>query len=84
MSLISVKQSLLEDETFDKHRKEYILKIIAQLGFSRVFLETGIKLTSNFLKANLINEVLIFSSSRKLGTNGSNSFKKKICICDCR
>ena len=70
-----IKIPLNHDNNFDL---KYILKIIAQLGFSRVFLETGIKLTSNFLKANLINEVLIFSSSRKLGTNGSNSFKKKI------
>ena len=31
MSLISVKQNLLEDKTFDKHRKEYILKIIDYL-----------------------------------------------------
>ena len=72
-----IKIPLNHDNNFDL---KYILKIIAQLGFSRVFLETGIKLTSNFLKANLINEVLIFSSSRKLGTNGSNSFKKKISL----
>ena len=45
------------------------------LGFSRIFLETGIKLASNFLKENLVNELKIFVSNDKLKNKGEGSFK---------
>ena len=45
------------------------------LGFSRIFLETGIKLTSSFFKKKLINDFKIFISDEKLKKNGSGNIK---------
>ena len=47
-----------------------------KLGFSRIFLETGIKLTTNFLKENLVNDLKIFISNKNLNKNGEGSIKK--------
>ena len=47
-----------------------------QLGFSRIFLESGIKLSSNFLKKNLVNDLKIFISNKKLNKHGEGSIKK--------
>ena len=52
-----------------------ILIKIKKLGFSRVFLETGITLTASFLKKNLIDDFKIFVSNKKLNKNGSKNFK---------
>ena len=56
-----------------------------KLKFYRIFLESGIKLTSSFLKENLVNDLKLFISNKKLGTKGhratngylNNFFKKK-------
>ena len=53
-----------------------ILKKIKKLGFSRVFVECGINLITNFLYNNLIDVMHIFVSKRNLGKNGKLSFKK--------
>jgi len=53
-----------------------ILKKIKRLGFSRIFLETGIKLNHSFLKENLINEFHIFFSNKMLKKRGKNNIKK--------
>ncbi len=55
-----------------------ILIKIKSLGYSRVFLESGLNLTTNFLDKNLINEFKLFKSNKKLGINGSNNFHKNI------
>ena len=47
-----------------------------QLGFSRIFLESGIKLSSSFLKQNLVNDLKIFISNKKLNKFGEGSIKK--------
>jgi len=47
-----------------------------ELGFSRIFLESGIKLVNSFLKQNLINEFKIFISNKRLKKNGAASIKK--------
>jgi len=48
---------------------------VKELGFSRVFLESGIKLTSNFLSNNLVNNFVVFTSNNNLKKNGRYSFK---------
>ena len=48
---------------------------IGKLGFSRIFVEAGAKLSTNFLNNNLVNCLNIFVSSKKLRKNGSYSFK---------
>ena len=55
---------------------EEILLRIKLLGFSRIFLESGISLIGNFLKEALVSNLYIFESSRKLGKNGSKSMKR--------
>ena len=48
------------------------------LGFSRIFLESGLNLTTNFLNKGLVDDFQLFISSKNLGKNGSNSFKKNM------
>ena len=47
-----------------------------ELGFSRILIETGIKLTTNFLKKNLIDDFRLFISNENIGKNGSGNIKK--------
>ena len=49
---------------------------IKKLGFSRIFLETGIKLTTSFLEAGLVDDLILFVSNKRLGNNGSSNMKK--------
>ena len=50
------------------------------LGYSRIFLESGVNLCNSFLTHNLINELKVFISSKKINKSGSfkitNSIKK--------
>ena len=54
------------------------LKKLSSLGFSRIFLESGLKLTTNFLNENLVNDLKIFISNNKLKKNGDGNLKKYI------
>lgn len=47
---------------------------IKLLGYSRVFLESGLNLTRNFLDHELINDFSLFISKNTLGSRGSNKF----------
>ena len=53
-----------------------ILYQIKKLGFSRILIESGLNMTSKFLKQELIDDFYIFISGKKLGINGNNSFLK--------
>ena len=55
--------------------KESLIKA-KKLGFSRIFVETGTKLTTNFLNKKLIDDFKLFISSKSLGKNGNGSVKK--------
>ena len=46
-----------------------------KLGFYRIFIETGIKLTTSFFNMKLIDDFKLFISSKKLGKNGQESMK---------
>ena len=67
------KTPLNFDGDFDL--KKVLIKV-RKLGFSRIFLETGIKLAGNFLKENLVNDFKIFISSNMLNKNGNGNIKK--------
>ena len=54
--------------------KEVLFKL-SKLGFSRIFLECGIKLSHSFLKENLINDLKIFISDKRLNKNGKGNIK---------
>ena len=51
---------------------------IRQIGYSRVFLECGVKVTHQFLINNLVDDFKLFISNNKLGKNGKNNFKKHL------
>ena len=70
-----VKTSLKEDGSLDIKK---ILFKIKKFGFSRIFLESGIKLTTFFLRENLVDDFHLYISGKKLGINGSNNFIKFI------
>ena len=55
---------------------ENILIKIKVLGFSRIFLESGIKLITNFLNKDLVDDLKLFVSDKNLGGNGSGSIRK--------
>lgn len=45
------------------------------LGFSRIFIESGLKLTKNFLKERLVDDFKIFISDKKLKNKGGGNIK---------
>jgi len=49
-----------------------------QLGFSRIFLESGLKLNRSFLIENLIDDFIIFKSDRNLGKYGEANIKNDL------
>jgi len=63
------------NETGNLDLKEVLFKT-KKLGFSRVFLESGIRLSTNFLNENLVNELKIFISNQKLSKNGRGNIGK--------
>ena len=70
-----VKTPLSDNENFDL---ENILMKVKLLGFSRIFLESGLNLTTNFLNKDLVNDFQLFISGKNLGMDGNNSFKKNM------
>ena len=49
-----------------------------QLGFYRIFLESGKSLTISFLHKNLVDDLKLFISNKNLGKNGMSSVKKNL------
>ncbi len=52
------------------------LRKAKRLGFSRIFLESGLKLATSFLRKNLVDDFKLFISNNNLGKNGNSSIKK--------
>tara|TARA_Y100000590_G_C15562160_1_gene955209 strand:+ start:20 stop:1123 length:1104 start_codon:yes stop_codon:yes gene_type:complete len=67
------KVSLDKDKNMDLKKALILAK---RLGFYRIFLETGLKLTTVFLKNNLVDDLKLFISDKKLGSRGKGSFKR--------
>ena len=70
-----IKVPLSDDGNFDL---ENILMKIKLLGFSRIFLESGLNLTTSFLNKNLVDNFYLFISNKNLDKNGDNSFKENM------
>ena len=47
-----------------------------ELGYSRIFLESGIKLITNFLNKKLVDDFKLFISDKNLKRNGSGNIRK--------
>ena len=56
------------------------LKKAHLMGFSRIFLETGLELTEGFFNKNLINDFKLFISNNKLNNNGLHNAKKSLSL----
>ena len=72
-----IKISCNQSDNFDLTE---VLKKIKLMGFSRIFLESGIKLTEAFLANFLVDDFHLFIAEKNIGQNGKNSFKKNIKI----
>ena len=72
-----IRLKLNNKKEFDLHD---VLKQIKNMGFSRIFLESGINLMTIFLKKKLINNFELFISSKKIGKAGFNNFKKSMTV----
>ena len=70
-----VKTPLNNGENFDLRN---ILIKVKLLGFSRIFLESGLNLTTSFLKQDLVNDFQLFISNKNLGNYGKNSFENSM------
>ena len=62
-----------------KNKDDFYLlyKEIYKLGYSRLFIESGLTFLNNLIKKKLINELYIFKSCNKLGKNGKNNISPK-------
>mgnify|MGYP001337151069 CR=1 FL=1 len=49
-----------------------------ELGFYRIFLESGMELVISFLRKNLVDDLNLFISNKNLGKNGNNNIKKQL------
>ena len=67
-----IKVSLTENKNFNLKK---ILLLVKNLGYSRILLESGITLTSNFLKENLVDDFKIFISEKRIKSNGLLNFR---------
>ena len=70
-----IRTPLYNDGNFDLKN---ILTKVKLLGFSRIFLESGLNLTTNFLNENLVDNFQLFISDKKLRTDGNKSFRKNM------
>ncbi len=59
--------------------REVLIKA-KKLSFYRIFLESGMRLTSNFLYKNLVDDLNLFISNKNLGKNGKCNIKKYLKI----
>ena len=51
---------------------------IKKLGFSRIFLESGVKLIKSFLKKNLVDDLKLFISNKSINSAGKGNIKKDL------
>ena len=70
-----LKISLDIDNNLDLH--ETLIKA-KELGYYRIFLESGKKMTTSFLYKNLIDDFNLFVSDKNLVKNGENNIKEQL------
>jgi len=70
-----IKIKITNGKTFDL--REILIKL-RSLGYSRILLEAGLNLTTNFLRTGLVDEIRIFKTNKNLGINGKDNFKKNM------
>lgn len=60
-----------------KSEIKYLYKKIYKMGYSRIFIESGLVFLNTLIKNKLINDLYIFKSRKKLGKNGKNNHSSK-------
>ena len=70
-----VKLNLNSENNFDL--KEILLKV-RNFGYSRIFVEAGKNLIFEFIKNNLVNDLKLFISNKKIGKYGNNNIKTEL------
>ena len=73
-----IKLFRLPVDTDDNLDLREVLIKAKELGFYRIFLESGIILASNFLYKNLVDDLSLFISNKNLGKNGKCNIKKHL------
>jgi len=73
MNVKLIRASLNSNGTFNL--KNILLKT-KKLGFSRILLESGLKLSNNFFKQRLVDDFYLFISSKKIKSSGKNKISK--------
>ena len=73
-----IKLFRLPVDTDDNLDLQEVLIKAKELGFYRIFLESGIILASNFLYKNLVDDLNLFISNKNLGKNGKCNIKKHL------
>jgi len=78
----ALKKMKVKLEKIPLHNNKLNLSLVLikakRLGYSRIFLESGLILTNAFLKEKLVDEFKLFVSDNKIGVTGKKSAKKLI------
>ena len=61
------------DKLEDKNDFKSLYKKIYKMGYTRMLIETGLTFLNNLIKINMINELYIFKSDKKIGKSGKNN-----------
>ncbi len=65
----------------DKNKNLNLFEVLTKakkLGYYRILLESGMRLTSNFVSKNLVDDFMLFVSNKKLGINGRGKMKEDL------
>ena len=73
---LKIKTFKLPVDSNDNLDLRNVLIKTKKLGFYRILLEAGMKLTFNFFHKNLVDDLKLFISNRNLGKNGMNNIKR--------
>ena len=74
----NIKLIKMPIDSYSNFNLEDVLIKIKSIGFSRIFLEAGPKLTKCFFDKKLIDDFYLFVSKKKIKKNGTLSIKKSI------
>jgi diaminohydroxyphosphoribosylaminopyrimidine deaminase / 5-amino-6-(5-phosphoribosylamino)uracil reductase len=68
---------VLIDHLKDKNDFNLLFKKIYKMGYTRMLIESGLTFLNSLLRNNLVQELYIFKSEKKLGKNGKNNDTSK-------
>ena len=64
---------ILIKKLVDKNDFYFLFKKIYKIGYSRMFIESGLTFLNSLLKNKMINDLYIFKNDKKLKKNGKNN-----------